>query len=532
MYILLKVTSYLIRVGLDLSDAGGKGLAPIDPTGEFDYIPIPEQCESSETRTYNDLEPRLGRPFSEYTGSNPNSNPHFDPEFDTYTYGEVGSRKCASLKNLETEDLLVFCAGLNPTDGLDRPRMYAIGYFTVQQVHDLEEKSPQRRKEIFEAYPANAHVKREGLTPEQLHPEDPDRDRYPVIVAGDPERSYLLDRAVPLSSSTATGTGGTWHTKYRPLGVAEHVLGLNATDLKRSNPKKIRSPPEKVRSWLDGAVDIEAEERYRTPKSYRTIPGDNSDSSSRPSLMAYVVDTDSGFAPHIKNGLLSLATCKPMIRSSAKVGDWVLGVGGSDHESNRHIVHAFRVEHTLSMKEYFTDDRFADRRPIVGNDNTRGDNIYAPREVVEEIELVDGDDLPGDSNAKIEKSYERGYFEGELCYTHVDGEYFQLAGGGHTLSNYRADVEKQGNRERVLLSADYYYFGDDGVKIPEDIATICVPGYGDHNTRRHHRTEPERVDDFSPFVDWLRNGFRPGRHGHPASSKTTIDPSETTGPGC
>jgi hypothetical protein len=526
------MSGYLIRVGLDLTDDGGSGLGPVASNGGFEYIPIPEACDSRETRTYETAETRLETPFSEYAGVSSDHLLHFDPEFESYTYGEVGSGKCNSLNKMERGDLLVFCSGLSPVDGLDRPRIYAIGYFTVSEVHDLENLPPERRQEILDRYPDNAHVKREGLGPDRLHPDDSDRDRYPVIVAGDPDRSRLLDRAVPLSSATATGTG-KWHQKYRPLGTAEHVLGLNSTDLKRSNPKKIRGPTADVRDWLDGDTQIETRERFRVPKVYNGNGGskrDSSDNLGSPDLRSYVVATDSGFAPHVQNGLLSLATCKPMIRSPSQPGDWVVGVGGKDHDSSRQLVHAFRVEHTLPMSEYFTDNRFSDRRPTIENDSPRGDNIYAPREVVEGVETVDGSELPQSAHADADGQYERGYLGDELCYTHPGGAYFQLAGGKHDLRHYKKDVQKRGNREKALLSAEYYYFGDSGVEIPEEIAKTCVPGYGDNDGRRAHRTEYD--GDFSSFIDWLRNNFRPGRHGQPASVDTEIDPSETTGPGC
>jgi hypothetical protein len=497
------------------------------PDGSFDYIPIPEHCGSTESRTYRDIDTRDGPSASAFAGADPATPVHFDPEFATYTYGEVGTQKCASLTKLDPDDLLVFCAGLAPADGADRPRIYAIGYLTVDDVLDLEQLSPDQRADIIERYPNNAHVKREGLTPETLHPDDPERTRYPAIIAGDPDQSRLLDRAVPLSSTTASGTGQSWYQKYRPLGTAEHVLGLNATDLKRSNPKKIRAPSDRVRNWLEREVAAETTERHPSPRVYDDQSGD---SSGTPELRSYVVSTDSGFAPHSRNGLLTLATCKPRVRSSSEPGDWVVGVGGEDHDSDRQLVYAFRVEHTLTMAEYFTDDRFASRKPLAPTDNPAGDNIYAPREIVEDIEEVRGRELPEGASGDANQPYELGTVSGEPCYTHPDGAYFQLAGGYHSLDHYKIDVEKRGNREKVLLSADYYYFGDSGPEIPEQLAARMVPGYGDHGQRRGMRLEPKRVDEFTPFVSWLRTSYRPGRHGEPVSTNTAPDPSTASGP--
>ena len=45
----------------------------------------------------------------------------------------------------------------------------------------------------------------------------------------------------------------------------------------------------------------------------------------QPDLFSYTVDTDSGFAPNPFGGICTLACCKPKIRQSANVQDWVIG---------------------------------------------------------------------------------------------------------------------------------------------------------------------------------------------------------------
>jgi len=42
-------------------------------------------------------------------------------------------------------------------------------------------------------------------------------------------------------------------------------------------------------------------------------------------ILRYVLRHDTGMAPCIDNNLLTLATCKPKVRASAKPGDWVVG---------------------------------------------------------------------------------------------------------------------------------------------------------------------------------------------------------------
>jgi len=72
----------LIRVGID-SGAGG-GLAPIFPDGSFDYIPIPEDAHSVESRRYCTEKGRSGICFSEFVPKkNKRRKLHYDPEFQT-----------------------------------------------------------------------------------------------------------------------------------------------------------------------------------------------------------------------------------------------------------------------------------------------------------------------------------------------------------------------------------------------------------------------------------------------------------------
>jgi len=47
-------------------------------------------------------------------------------------------------------------------------------------------------------------------------------------------------------------------------------------------------------------------------------------------LHTYVVRYDSGFAPNPFYGYCTLATCKPPIRKSAAVEDWIVGCGSND----------------------------------------------------------------------------------------------------------------------------------------------------------------------------------------------------------
>jgi len=102
-------------------------------------------------------------------------------------------------------------------------------------------------------------------------------------------------------------------------------------------------------------------------------------------LFIYVVDRDFGFAPNPFHGMCTLATCKPRLRRSAQVGDWVLGVGGSRLKATGRCVFAMRVGRILTFNQYWRDIAFRDKRPIRNGSKKMmvGDNIYHRRSPTE-----------------------------------------------------------------------------------------------------------------------------------------------------
>ena len=62
-----------------------------------------------------------------------------------------------------------------------------------------------------------------------------------------------------------------------------------------------------------------------------------------PRLYSYIIARDYGFAPNPFYGFCTLATCKPNIRKSASVGDWVIGTGTKKKNRDGHLVFAMRV---------------------------------------------------------------------------------------------------------------------------------------------------------------------------------------------
>ena len=87
-------------------------------------------------------------------------------------------------------------------------------------------------------------------------------------------------------------------------------------------------------------------------------------------LFSYVVDHDHGYAPNPRDGICTLVHCKfggvsrkRNIVEMAEVGDWVLGSGGSSHQSagTGKIIYLMRVDEKLEFNKYLSDSRFIGR---------------------------------------------------------------------------------------------------------------------------------------------------------------------------
>lgn len=88
-----------------------------------------------------------------------------------------------------------------------------------------------------------------------------------------------------------------------------------------------------------------------------------------PRLFTYVMTSDTGFAPHVdhQGKYLTLATCKPRIRSAANEKDWILGVAGRTlsrkcgKDVEGHLIYLAEVSETPNYDSYYSDPRFKGR---------------------------------------------------------------------------------------------------------------------------------------------------------------------------
>ena len=169
-------------------------------------------------------------------------------------------------------------------------------------------------------------------------------------------------------------------------------------------------------------------------------------------IFRYVLMNDTGMAPCIDNGRVSLATCKPKIRSSAKPGDWVIGCRPSPDQCE--VVWAGRVAQSIEVGEF--------ERQYRG----RSDAIYR-----------------GKPNAyeRLRPAYHPGADE----------------------------LRKDTSAPALVFAQDEtWYFGRTPQRLPEHLMHLAAGGRG-------HRVGGVRVGDIDELVKWLKGVAKPGVHARP-----------------
>jgi len=194
-------------------------------------------------------------------------------------------------------------------------------------------------------------------------------------------------------------------------------------------------------------------------------------------LFTYVVLYDIGFAPNPFFGSCTLATCKPGIRKSAQVGDWVAGTGSKQKNQQGKLVFAMEVEEILSFEQYWDDPRFQRKKPNrVGSLKQRyGDNVYHRHPTTEDW---------------IQEDCRHSLENGEPNPDHI-----------------RRDT----NPARVLIASEFVYYGSSAVDIPAGF--LSWDGVDFFRGRGYRRNFPTELVD--GFVDWLRNQTGNGLAGEP-----------------
>jgi hypothetical protein len=179
-----------------------------------------------------------------------------------------------------------------------------------------------------------------------------------------------------------------------------------------------------------------------------------------PRLFTYTIPIDDGAAPNPSHGLCTLAICKPVIRRVAKSGDWIAGLGSKSApggDLSGHLVYAMRVEEVVTLEDY---DLLARTR-------------WPHR-------------IPDFDSHLLEDRL------GDCIYDFSKGMPVQRPGVHHD-----RDIETDLGGRNVLISRDFYYFGDHARPLPDYLLPICHQAQG-------HRSNANKPY-FERFVQWIRS---------------------------
>ncbi len=182
-------------------------------------------------------------------------------------------------------------------------------------------------------------------------------------------------------------------------------------------------------------------------------------------LYSYIVKHDTGFSPNPFWGCCTLADCKPTIRRTATVGDWVVGL--SPKVDGNRIIYAMQINKKITFAEYYLDSQFAKKIPDYSAGKVVykcGDNIYKP--------LSNGD------FKQLESMHSKGKRENPKRKAH------DLGG------------------KNVLIAKNFYYFGSKPLNLPEYLDALKV-GRG-HKCR----FSPDVISLFIDFIKRQKIGIK------------------------
>lgn len=192
-------------------------------------------------------------------------------------------------------------------------------------------------------------------------------------------------------------------------------------------------------------------------------------------LYSYKLVRDYGFAPNPFPPYCTLATCKPNIRLNAQVGDWIAGVGSGSKNSKfkNKLIYAMQVTEKLTFNEYWMDKRFNKKKPIMNGSKRQnyGDNIY--HKLTPESPFIQQD------------------------------SHHSLANGERNKLNYERDL----SGKYVLISQNYWYFGEDAISIPKVFLSLA-------DVKRGHKNFDNK-QFIQKFSNWLFSLPQSGYIGKP-----------------
>lgn len=182
-------------------------------------------------------------------------------------------------------------------------------------------------------------------------------------------------------------------------------------------------------------------------------------------LYSYVLRFDDGAAPNPFWGICTLTICKPVIRRTAKIGDWIIGTGsknsrindGNTYDLSDSVVHAMKISDIKSLKDY---------------------DIFCRKNL----------------QNKIPNWFARDWRKrmGDCIYNYSKGSEPKLRKGVHNELNRERDISGQ----NALLSNHFYYFGEKPRPLPNNLKEIIKKNQG------HKKIE--RIDLIANFEQWIK----------------------------
>jgi hypothetical protein len=158
----------------------------------------------------------------------------------------------------------------------------------------------------------------------------------------------------------------------------------------------------------------------------------------------YKLTHDAGAAPCVQRGLLSMAICKPMIRTGAKEGDLIFGFTANSLDARNRLIYAACITKKLPNGEYYTE-KFAQRHDCIYKFQ-RG--RYVRREDAK------FHDKPGDLTHDLGEPPD---YSRVAVLLSADFRYFGINGTDEFKSKYeliRKAVESLGRGQRVNLAPE------------------------------------------------------------------------------
>ena len=176
-------------------------------------------------------------------------------------------------------------------------------------------------------------------------------------------------------------------------------------------------------------------------------------------LYSYCLRYDGGSAPNPFWGLCTLVICKPAIRRTAEIGDWIVGLGSANSpigDISTSVVYAMKVTNKLTIKEY---DQFC--------------KISLPKKIPNRAS----------SDYRLQS--------GDCIYDYGTGKYPKIRPAVHNECHRTRDL----SGKYALLSNYFYYFGDQPIPLPKYLHPII------HTTQGHKSIQNQPYAQI--FVNWI-----------------------------